>query len=98
MPSKIIGRICRPRVILYFAFFVVFALWVAYQVHSYYIHVRYGFQWFEESLPSASEVAGDDPPPRCSIMHPCCFCLRASTAGSIDTVTMRRIDSISFVV
>jgi hypothetical protein len=28
------------------------------QVHAFYIFKRYGFQWFDEALPSASEIAG----------------------------------------
>ena len=57
--SKAIPRACRPTFILGFTVFVMFTWWLAQHIHAYYIFVRYGFQWFEESLPSASEVAGD---------------------------------------
>ena len=45
--------------ILGFTVLVMFTWWLAHHIYAYYIFVRYGFQWFEESLPSASEVAGD---------------------------------------
>jgi hypothetical protein len=58
MAAILLGRLGRLRYFLYFTCFVIFALWIAYQVHAYYIFKRYGFQWFEEALPSASEIEG----------------------------------------
>ena len=58
MAATLNSRLCRLKYVFYFCSFIVFALWTAYQVHAYYIFKRYGFQWFEEALPRASEVSG----------------------------------------
>jgi len=57
--TKAIPRACRPAFALGLTVSVVVIWWLIRNIHAYYIFVRYGFQWFEESLPSASEVAGE---------------------------------------
>ncbi len=46
--------------------FALFARWAGIQIHAYYIYKAYGLHWFEDQLPSVSEVSSDCP------LH--CYC------------------------
>ncbi len=69
MSTTLIARVFRRRNIFYFVCFVLLALWLAHQVHAYYIYKRYGLRWFDEALPSPAEVAGQQKS-RMSVQYP----------------------------
>ena len=45
-------------IIVYLVLFALFSWWVGIQIHAYYIFKVYGLTWFENQLPSVSEVVG----------------------------------------
>ena len=44
-----------------FVGFALFVWWAGIQIHAYYIYKAYGLHWFENQLPSVSEVSSDCP-------------------------------------
>jgi hypothetical protein len=48
-----------PMIMIYIVLFALVGWWVGIQIHAYYIFKMYGLTWFENQLPSVSEVAGD---------------------------------------
>jgi hypothetical protein len=50
-----------PMIMIYIVLFALFGWWVGIQIHAYYIFKTYGLTWFENQLPSVSEVAGEEP-------------------------------------